>query len=152
MNIVPGTTLSDAVVCVQTLTGSICQVNANILIGVTNRSPQMDILIKSPSMFDRQYFQGDSGSPLMCLKDDKYHLCGITSGGSVTSSPSNSDPVFFTSTPSASLMLWIRENTQIVGESYSQFPSYTEIHIRPDGPPNKNLMFRSGHVGPKNYT
>ena len=58
-------------------------------------------------------FQGDSGSPLMCLKDDKYCLCGITSGGSATCSQKDGNPVFFTSMCSASILLWIRENAMM---------------------------------------
>ena len=62
------------------------------------------------------YFQGDSGSPLMCKRDGRYKLCGITSGGNQVCDPSNTDPTFFTSTPAASLMMWIRENIKTVGE------------------------------------
>jgi len=56
--------------------------------------------------------QGDSGSPLMCLKDNKYQLCGLVSGGS--SSCGSESPAFFTR-PST-LMSWIKDNTEIVGD------------------------------------
>ena len=52
----------------------------------------------------------------MCKRDGRYKLCGITSGGNQVCDSSNTDPTFFTSTPAASLMMWIRENIKTVGE------------------------------------
>ena len=77
-------------------------------------SHKIDLMIRRHD----NYFQGDSGSPLMCKRDGRYKLCGITSGGNQVCDPSNTDPTFFTSTPAASLMMWIRENSNIktVGE------------------------------------